>query len=353
MTINKLMSKAAIVIVLLFLAACGTGYEPYTDYQYPEPMIEEDTDADYVLAYEYEREYESEYEYELEYESQYKLPAYDCPLKLALINHEAIIEAEEVPINLPEFGQFVSYRIRYQVDEYEVIGYVVAPADFADANYSIVIFNRGGNQEFGIISSPSMLIHFTVGGSIVLASQLRGVAGGTSREQFGGDDINDVLKLIDISETFDFAQQGGVYMFGASRGGMMTYIATRLDDRIVAAAVWAAVSDVFSWYQQRGDMRPILSELIGGSPNDEEWIEEYEKRSAVFWADEIQAPILIMHGGTADWRVRTSHSVYMAEALERYGRPHRLVLFPDADHSMPSEAAPYLLEWFMQHPVSP
>jgi len=35
-----------------------------------------------------------------------------------------------------------------------------------------------------------------------------------------------------ISERFDFVQAGGVYMAGFSHGGMMTYIACRMDDRV-------------------------------------------------------------------------------------------------------------------------
>ena len=276
-----------------------------------------------------------------------------CRLAAALMNHEAVLELEEVFITLPEPGLTIAYRIRYESEGYEVIGYAVAPVDFMDNKYPILIVNRGGNREFGMWLSPNDFAGIAEAGFIMLASQYRGVAGGTGVEQFGGDDINDVLRLIDISESFDFAQQGGVYMFGGSRGGMMTYIASRLDERIVAAAVWAARSDLIStWEDERSGMRLIFTELIGGPPEGE-LLEEYIRRSAIFWADEIKPPILIMHGGDTDWRVLTQHSINMAEALERYGRPHRLVIFSDAGHDMPETAYFEAIQWFSQHPISP
>jgi len=225
------------------------------------------------------------------------------------------------------------------------MGYVAAPTDYIEREYPILIFNRGGNRGFGMLE-PETIVGLAALGYIALGSQYRGVAGGTGMEQFGGDDINDVLKLIDISESFSFARQGGVYMAGVSRGGMMTYIASRMDDRIVAAAVWAAPSSLFGF----GNPDVYLA-LIGGTPD--ELPEEYERRSAVYWADEIQAPLLIGHGGHRDIQVLTQHSINMSEALERYGRPHRLIIYPDAGHGLLGTG--FLNEmddWFRQHPVT-
>ena len=285
-------------------------------------------------------------------------------LGLTLLNHEAILDVTAATLSpqfidaMPEivlhFGveyrQLTVYRIRYISDTYEVMGYIVAPIDYMYKNYPILIYNRGGNRDFGALT-PEQIAIYAMHGYIVMASQYRGVAGGTGREQFGGDEINDVLRLIDISESFHFAQQGGVYMFGSSRGGMMTYIASRMDNRIRAAAVWAAVSNVSEgFYEREWDMQRVYIELIGGTPS--RLPEEFERRSAVMWADEIMVPLLIGHGGDLDWRVSTHHSINMAAALERYGKPHRLVIFPDADHSL--YGTNFLEEmdrWFREHPI--
>ena len=278
-----------------------------------------------------------------------------------LLRHEAVLEVEPVLLDADTLGliteylahaglehrEVTVYRIRYMSDAYEVMGYAAAPIDYADTAYPILIYNRGGNRHVGMLE-PETIAGLASLGYIALGSQYRGVAGGTGLEQFGGDDINDVLRLIDISESFTFAQQGGMYMAGHSRGGMMTYIASRLDERIVAAAVWAAPSSLFG-----GGLPDVYRELIGGMPD--ELPEEFERRSAVYWADEINVPLLIGHGGTRDFQVLTQHSVNMAQALERYGKPHRLVIYPEAGHGFLSAVAAGFLaemdEWFKQHPI--
>ena len=211
-------------------------------------------------------------------------------------------------------------------------------------------FNRGGNREFGRLTDET-IVGLADLGYIVLASQYRGNDGGSGCEQFGGDDINDVIKLIDISEHFEFVQTGGVYMTGLSRGGMMTYIACRVDSRIKAATVGAAVSDSFSAYEARDDMKTVYKSLVGGTPDN--MPEEYVRRSAIMWADEINVPLLIIHGGEKDWRVDTSQSKNMAAELKRYGKEYRLIIYEDADHTF--QGTQWYLDmctWFNEHPLS-
>ena len=275
-----------------------------------------------------------------------------------LINHEYILEVTPVTqITDPITGYYLDnfiivYRIRYISDEYEVMGYVVTPYDYMHNKYPILIFNRGGHNLLGIPSNA--VVHEEVGllamhGYIVMASQYRGVLGGTGADEFGGDDIRDVLALIDISESFFFAQQGGVFMAGASRGGLMTYIALRKDSRIRAAAVWAAVANSFDFYNERLSVQSVLSLLIGGTPD--EFPEEYERRSPTLWANEINTPILIGHG-TNDWIVPYSHSINMATALERYGNPHKLILYPGISHAPILEFLEEADRWFRLHSIS-
>lgn len=291
-------------------------------------------------------------------------PAVISPLEAALLSHGDVIEA--APFTIPpwrlaplianiesegwEHTDFVLYSIRYKSDGYEVMGFVSAPTGFYEREHPILIYNRGGNRDMGMLE-PEWMAMLAMRGYIVLGSQYRGVAGGTGMEQFGGDEINDVLKLIDIGQSFEFARQGGVYMLGRSRGGMMTYIASRLDSRINAAAVWAAVSNSFeSFYERDDQMQQVYLDLIGGTP--ETLPEEFERRSPVLWANEIKAPLLIGHGGEADWRVPTHHAVNMAAALAAHDMPHKLVIYPDGDHGIPAEFVDEMDEWFRLHPAS-
>lgn len=254
-------------------------------------------------------------------------------------------------IKLGEYSDYgVTYKIRYKSDDCEVVGYISAPLDYMEKKYPVLIYNRGGNREFGKLNSLSTL-GLVEKGYITLASQYRGVDGGTGTEQFGGDDVNDVLKLIDISEQLAFAQKGGVYMVGDSRGGMMTYMACRRDSRIKAAVVASGDSDAVATYNEREQaMKDVLTTLIGGTP--QELPEEYEKRSAIKWADEINVPMLIMHGGEADWRVLTHHATDMAEALKKYGKEYKLVIFEDSDHNLQNTGyEDEVANWLQAHPL--
>ena len=82
-------------------------------------------------------------------------------------------------------------------------------------------------------------------------------------------------------------------VIGASRGGVMTYPAARKDSRIKRIIALSAECDLFEAYEARDDMKTVLEETIGYTP--EEKPEEYEKRPAVYWADEIKIPVLMFH----------------------------------------------------------
>ena len=264
-----------------------------------------------------------------------------------IIEVERIVQFESFLSDSYIYDSVVVFRIRYKSDGYEVMGYVGAPYDYLNNTYPILIYNRGGHFYFGV-QTPEVIGFLASRGYIVLGSQYRGIAGGTGVDQFGGNEIEDILTLICISESFGFVEPENIFMAGASRGGMMTYIALRHDDRIRAAAVWAAISNSFELFDTRASMQSVYISLVGGSPN--ELPEEYERRSAMLWAYEINTPILIGHG-TNDWRIPYSQSVNMSEALAHHGNIYKLLLYPDVGHDI---IIPFLYEmdsWFAQHMV--
>lgn len=251
-----------------------------------------------------------------------------------------------------DFGTRVSlYSIRYRSDDCEVEGYAAFPKGAA-APLEAVIFNRGGNREFGSLR-PLVLCRYAQRGFAVLGSQYRGNCGGTGREEFGGADLNDVLHLIDLAMTLPGVVHSGVYMAGHSRGGMMTYLACAKDPRIRAAAICAGLADCFVMYDRfhdgEYDMHQDMEELIGGSPA--QLPEAYTARSAVCWAEKIKPPLLICQG-TNDWRVVPEQAYHMARELQRCGKEYALKIYEGADHSLKGTT---LLDdvtaWFRAHPL--
>lgn len=252
------------------------------------------------------------------------------------------------------FEDIEMYKIGYSSDGLNVVGYLVKPK-IIDDKAPVIIFNRGGNQEFGKLTDRHAKFWFsryTDRGYVVLASQYRGNDGGEGQEEFGGSDLNDVKALIDVVKQTDYMDNDQIYMIGGSRGGMMTYMACRNSDDIKAATVFVGLSDCIESYENRDQgMKNVLTSLIGGTPEEKE--EEYIKRSAYYWADEITVPIYIFHGGEKDWRVSTNQAVKMAQKLEEYSKEYKLKIYEDEGHSFSDEAFTDMFEetmiWFDMH----
>lgn len=236
---------------------------------------------------------------------------------------------------LPEFKKIKFSRLTYLSDGLKVTAYLAEPK--AEGQYPCIIANRGGNRDFGQwnpISVGFFLGKMASWGYVVVASQYRGNDGGEGVEQFGGDDVNDVLNLLPVLEQIPAADTSRIGMEGGSRGGMMAYQALRKSCRFKAAAVLAGVTNSFASIKDRPEMEKyVYSELVPDYPNKKE--QELKKRSAVYWADELckTTPLLIMHG-SADWRVSALQSMELVQKLYTHRHPVRFILFEGADHGI-------------------
>jgi len=240
--------------------------------------------------------------------------------------------------------------ITYLSDGLEVKAYLATPR--MGENLPCVIFNRGGNREFGALSDEQaalILGKIASWGYLVVASQYRGNAGGEGREEFGGTDVNDVLNLIPLLESLPRADATRIGMYGWSRGGMMTYIALTRTDRIAAAIVGAGLADLFDSVERRPEMEEnVFSELVPNYANNKETA--LMARSAIRWPEKLSkmTPILLLHG-SADWRVHPTQALRMALALYESEHPFRFVFFEGGDHGLTEhqeEVDRLVKDWF-------
>jgi dipeptidyl aminopeptidase/acylaminoacyl peptidase len=236
------------------------------------------------------------------------------------------------------------YKIKYLSEGLKVVGFIVRPKA-EKTNFPIIIFNRGGNREYGKIEKK-LLQYFSFFSSrdyVVLASQYRGNDGGQGREEFGGSDVNDVMNLIPLAKSLPFADSNKIVMLGVSRGGMMTYLAIKHGADIKAAAVVGGVTDLFMGADEREEMKRLFKELIGTKR------EEWEKRSACYWPEKINVPVLILHG-EADSRVNVKQAQKLSKKLAEAGKLHKLVVFPEGNHGLGPPHAKrknrMILDWF-------
>jgi dipeptidyl aminopeptidase/acylaminoacyl peptidase len=252
------------------------------------------------------------------------------------LNADSIIRSAEasIPGIRSAANNVRFYHITYLSDGLKVKGYLAVPKK--PGKYPCIIFNRGGNREFGAITDPfflRLLGTLAASGYVIGASQYRGNDGGEGMEEFGGRDVNDVLNLIPLFTQIVQADTARIGMFGWSRGGMMTYIALAKTAKIKAAVVGCGLADLFKTIESRPEFDTLWTEIIPRYAENKD--ELLKQRSATYFADRINknTPILILQG-TADWRVPTNQVLDIVNIFYRNKQPFRFILYEGGQHSL-------------------
>ena len=224
-------------------------------------------------------------------------------------------------------------QVRYSSQGLAISGFVVRPPGVhAGERYPGIIYNRGGHVDYGKVGTWDLLLlhRWSNRGFVVFASQYRGADGAGGVDEFGGDDVHDVFSLIALACHNGYTDAGNLFMFGFSRGGVMTYQALRHGAPIRAAAVMAGVSDLealATWRPEFYRMWDEMDPTFRGAPRD-----FMEERSAMSWPEELRTPLLLLHS-EGDWRVPSEQSIGLAQALRREGATVELVLYPGDGHT--------------------
>ncbi len=224
--------------------------------------------------------------------------------------------------------------ITYLSNGLRVKGYIATPR--TPGKYPCVIFNRGGNSEFGALSdtrAARLLVNMASWGYVAVATQYRGNGGGEGTEEFGGKDVNDVLNLIPLLARESSADTSRIGMYGWSRGGMMTYLALTKTCRFKAAIVGSGMADLLETRTVRKEMDTVFARLIPGYNEARDSV--LQIRSALYWPDKIckSTPLLIFQG-SADWRVPPKQVLDFTRKLYETKHPFRFVFFEGGQHSL-------------------
>jgi dipeptidyl-peptidase-4 len=223
---------------------------------------------------------------------------------------------------------------------------IVRPHDFKSGRkYPVIVFVYGGPSE-GVVHETLAGTWiwrqqwFADQGFVVVASDNRGVAlRGRAWEtallgDFGGVTLDDQAAALAAlgarHPEIDLAHAG---ITGWSYGGYLSALAvTKRPDVFHAAAAGAPVVD---W----ADYDTHYTERFIGLPQDEP--ENYRKSNVTTWAAGLSRPLLLVHA-TADDNVYFSHSLKLADALYRAGKPFELVAIAGETHMairLPEHAA--------------
>src|SRR5207245_4259751 len=116
-------------------------------------------------------------------------------------------------------------------------------------------------------------------GYVCIGSQYRGNGGSEGKEQFGGDDVNDVLNLIPVLSSIKKADTSRLGMYGWSRGGMETFLALTKTCRMKAAVIMSGMADAFITIKKRPQMENQFKDLVPGYAQNKDSV--LKARSAV------------------------------------------------------------------------
>lgn len=276
---------------------------------------------------------------------------------------------EELQVRLQKFkdifsqANFARYQasvdciiFKYKVDNIMVDGYFIQPKGKQDL--PILIYNRGGNGRYGAVNFASMmrtLFPLTDENFAIIGSQYRGAFNKVVKgqyDEFGGVDVNDVVKLAELIPNIESVNPQKIGMFGSSRGGMQTFLTLKRLTNIKAVAVIAGASDLLKELAFRPAMENVYKKRI---PNYEENKEaELSKRSVLHWLDsiDITIPILIQHGDQ-DKNVSVDNALWLSNGLKKRSHPHQLSIYPGEGHSFKTnakvKALSELSNWFKKH----
>ncbi|MBS1519075.1 MAG: prolyl oligopeptidase family serine peptidase [Bacteroidetes bacterium] len=272
-----------------------------------------------------------------------------------MILSQSAVVLNEQQLKLVEsgWGKKVAYNtevsnITYDSDGIEVKGYFAKPLNI-DKKLPLIIWNRGGHENDGRIDefiAKGMFGEIASWGYTVLASQYR------DKDEFGGSDINDVINLIKLSDELPDCRSSLIGMEGWSRGGMMTYKALTITDRIKCAVIVSGLADILRSEKDRDGLARAYKKLFG-SEDEIEFQERKKERSAVHFYKKISkdTDILLIHG-TGDNKVSHQDSIDMHELLKSNGNKCKLEIIEGGDHYLTKhrkQLAQLRKNWYNKH----
>lgn len=216
-------------------------------------------------------------------------------------------------------------------------GYIIKPADFdEDGSYGLLMYVYGGPGSQTAVDSwggSRYVWHqFLAQRGVLVASVDNRGTGARGRDfkkqtylRLGELETADQLAAARQLGALPYVDAGRVGIWGWSYGGYMTLMTTLQARGAIAAGV--SVAPVTDWklydtiYTERY-MRTPAENAAG-----------YRAGAPLEYADQLEAPLLIIHG-TGDDNVHSQNTIQMIDALEQAGKQFDMRLYPNKRHAI-------------------
>jgi dipeptidyl aminopeptidase/acylaminoacyl peptidase len=253
-------------------------------------------------------------------------------------------------------------RMTYKgADGWDVDGFMVKPLGWQEGKkYPLILSVHGGPagqygvdwfQEFQVYAARGWAVFYcNPRGSTGYGQKFeRGIEG-----QWGGNDYTDIMNGVEAAlQKYPWVDRERIGVTGGSYGGFMTNWIVGHTNIFKAAVTLRSISDFISDEGTR-DGAYGHREDFGGYLFDK--FDTYWDRSPLKYARNVRTPILILHSDN-DYRVPLEQGEQWFRALQHFGVPSELVIFPRENHNLTRTGEPkhlveslnWQLYWFERY----
>ncbi len=157
------------------------------------------------------------------------------------------------------------------------------------------------------------------------------------------------MALTRVAEGLDYVDPTNLFLYGLSRGGMMSFLALKQGFPARAVAVVGSVFDVEAFSQRAPK---VAASALAVSPENLSQVAAImRERSVMNWPDRVTAPLLIIHGGN-DKEVPALEALTFASKLAQLGKRYQLIVYADDIHEAANnrrDRDASIVAWFKQH----
>lgn len=246
-------------------------------------------------------------------------------------------------------------EIYYISDSLLIKGFLFVPSNTPIPNsLPGIIFNKGGNNGINKLEHQASFMSLVYNawlashGYIVIRSEYRGCPDCEGIDEFGGNDLTDVLNLIPILKEESGNKNIPIGMYGISRGSMMTLMSLTRTSEIDCAVCLATPADFFSIANLLPDFeKQVLEAQIPDYKSTRSYA--LKSRSLSFWYQDLPktTPILFIHG---EQDKRAPFSTLKNTLKNLSDRDNvKLITYPQKGHFLrekSKEAMQECLAWF-------
>ena len=234
-------------------------------------------------------------------------------------------------------------------------GLIFPPGFDPEQSYPLVMEIHGGPN--GFFGEGFNVLHQVIAGAgnLVLFVNPRGSSTYGAKftdavtVDWGGEDSLDLLHALDSVCERPYVDANRLGVHGYSYGGYMTTWLIGHVNRFKAAIAGAPVVNLWSMWGV-SDIGPSWGSYQWGDVPDDNF-DWYRERSPISYVQNVQCPVLILHG-EHDWRVPISQGEEYFAGLRYRGKTAEMVRFPGCSHLMFRVGDPALVKEYYERMIA-